>query len=87
MIEYYRRRAVRGFGLIIIEVTEIDRKGRAITNQVGVQDDSQIAKFKELIDAIHNGGEKVFVQLHHCGYQTGPHAIFGETPEAPSKIT
>ena len=28
MIEYYRRRATGGFGLIIIEVVAIDRKGR-----------------------------------------------------------
>lgn len=86
MIEYYRRRAAGGFGLIIIEVVAIDRKGRAITNQVGLWDDSQIPKFKELMDAIHGEGAKVLVQLHHCGRQTGPHAIFGETPEAPSKI-
>ncbi len=29
MIEYYRRRAAGGFGLIIIDVVAIDRKGRS----------------------------------------------------------
>lgn len=86
MIEYYRRRAAGGFGLIIIEVVAIDRKGRAITNQVGLWKDDQIAGFKKLIDAIHGEGAKVLVQLHHCGRQTTPLSIFGETPEAPSKI-
>ena len=32
MIAYYRRRAKGGFGLIIIEVTAVDRKGKAILN-------------------------------------------------------
>ena len=36
MIAYYRRRAKGGFGLIIIEVTAIDRKGKAIMNEVGL---------------------------------------------------
>lgn len=44
MIEYYRRRAAGGFGLVIIEVVAVDRKGRAITNQVVLWDDSQIPK-------------------------------------------
>jgi len=72
MIEYYRRRAACGFGLIIIEVCAIDKKGRAITNQTGLWDDDQIPKYKELIYAIHNEGSKVFIQLHHAGRQTVP---------------
>lgn len=86
MIEYYRRRAAGGFGLLIIEVTAIDKKGRAITNQVGLWEDSQIPKFKDLVDAIHGEGAKVFVQLHHAGRQTSPASIFGMTPEAPSRV-
>ena len=54
MIAYYRRRAKGGFGLIIIEVTAIDRKGKAIMNEVGLWDDDQIPMFKKLMDAIHS---------------------------------
>jgi 2,4-dienoyl-CoA reductase-like NADH-dependent reductase (Old Yellow Enzyme family)/thioredoxin reductase len=86
MIEYYRKRAEGGFGLEIIEVTAIDRKGRAIAGEVGLWDDDQIPGFTKLIDAIHAGGAKVFVQLHHAGRQTMPITIFGETPEAPSRV-
>ena len=39
MIEYYRRRAAGGFGLIVVEVTAIDPKGKAIVNEVGLWDD------------------------------------------------
>ena len=86
MIEYYRKRAQGGFGLIIIEVTAIDRKGKAIVNEVGLWEDEQIPGFKKLMDAIHEAGAKVIVQLHHCGRQTTPDNIYGETPEAPSRV-
>ena len=83
MIAYYRRRAKGGFGLIIIEVTAIDRKGKAILNEVGLWDDSQIPGFARLMDAIHEEGSKVVVQLHHAGRQSVPPYIFNEMPEAP----
>lgn len=86
MIAYYSRRAQGGFGLIIIEVTAIDRKGKAIVNEVGLWDDSQIPGFKKLMDSIHEAGAKVVVQLHHAGRQSVPPYIFGEIPEAPSKV-
>lgn len=86
MVAYYRRRAKGGFGLIIIEVTAIDRKGKAIMNEVGLWDDSQIPGFKKLMDAIHEEGAKVVVQLHHAGRQSVPPYIFGENPEAPSRV-
>ena len=86
MIAYYRRRARGGFGLIIIEVTAIDRKGKAIVNEVGLWDDSQIPMFSKLMDAIHEEGAKVVVQLHHAGRQSVPPYIFNEMSEAPSKV-
>ena len=86
MIAYYRRRAKGGFGLIIIEVTAIDRKGKAIMNEVGLWDDDQIPMFKKLMDAIHEEGGKVVVQLHHAGRQSVPPYIFNEIPEAPSRV-
>ena len=54
MIEYYRRRAAGGFGTIIIEVVAVDRKGHAITNQIGLGDDEQIAGKKYGVDYIFN---------------------------------
>ncbi len=86
MIAYYRRRAKGGFGLIIIEVTAIDRKGKAIVNEVGLWDDDQIPMFRKLMDAIHEEGGKVVVQLHHAGRQSVPPYIFNEIPEAPSRV-
>lgn len=39
MIEYYRARALGGFGLIIIEVTAVDPHGKAVLNEVGLWKD------------------------------------------------
>lgn len=86
MIEYYRTRALGGFGLIIIEVTAVDPHGKAIFGEVGLWKDEQVAGFKKLMDAIHEAGAKVLVQLHHCGRQTVPPYIFNMNPEAPSKV-
>ena len=86
MIACYRRRARGGFGLIIIEVTAIDRKGKAIVNEAGLWEDAQIPGFRKLMDAIHEEGGKVVVQLHHAGRQSVPPYIFNEMPEAPSRV-
>lgn len=86
MCTYYKTRAEGGFGLEIIEVTAVDPKGKAILNEVGLWDDAQIEGFTKLMDAIHEGGAKVIVQLHHAGRQTANPYIFNETPEAPSRV-
>lgn len=86
IIEYYRRRAAGGFGLIIIEVSAVDPRGNAIINEIGIWDDRFIPGLTKLIDAIHKEGGKVIIQLHHAGRQTNPGNIHGLEPEAPSRI-
>ena len=61
MIDYYVERAKGGFGLIIVEVTAVDPLGKAIMNEVGLWDDSQIPGFKQLVDEVHAAGAKIFV--------------------------
>ena len=86
LIDYYVERAKGGFGLIIVEVTAVDPLGKAIMNEVGLWDDSQIPGFKQLVDEVHAAGAKIFVQLHHCGRQTIPYFLGGEQPVAPSAV-
>ena len=86
MVAYYAERAKGGFGLQIIEVTAVDPHGKAILNEVGLWDDTQIEGFTKLCDAIHEAGGKVVVQLHHAGRQTAAPYIFNLTPEAPSRV-
>ncbi len=86
MIDYYTARAKGGFGLIILEVTAVNKKGKAILNELGLWEDEQIEGMKKLVDSIHEAGGKVVVQLHHAGRQTVPDLIWGEQPVAPSKV-
>gem|GEM_PF-2861811 len=52
MIEYYRARALGGFGLIIIEVTAVDPHGKAVLNEVGLWKDEQIEGFDTIVLAM-----------------------------------
>lgn len=85
-IDYYAERAKGGFGLITIEVTAVEPKGKAIPNQPGLWSDKHIASFQKLVDEIHKYGAKVSIQLHHAGRQTVSESIGGEQPVAPSSI-
>lgn len=58
IISYYTERAKGGFGLIILEVTGIDPLGKAIPEQIMIDDDKYIPKLKELADSIHAHGAK-----------------------------
>ncbi|MFW5779836.1 MAG: FAD-dependent oxidoreductase [Bacillota bacterium] len=86
VIEYYVERARGGFGLIILEVTGIDPLGKAIPEQIMIDDDKYIPKLKELADRIHAEGAKVFPQLHHAGRQA-VEAIINTQSVAPSAIS
>lgn len=86
LIDYYVARAKGGFGLIIVEVVAVDPLGKAIACEGGLWEDNQIEGWSKLVDAVHDAGAKIFVQLHHCGRQTVPSYIGGNQPVAPSAV-
>ena len=86
MIDYYVARAKGGFGLIIVEVVAVDPLGKAIICEGGLWNDGQIEGWSKLVNAVHEAGAKIFVQLHHCGRQTAPPYIGGKQPVAPSTV-
>lgn len=83
-IKYLEEKAKGGFGLIITEDYSVTEYGRAQLTVAGFYDDAQIKKNKELTEAIHKHGAKIFCQLYHSGKQTW----FNEpvVPMAPSAI-
>ncbi len=86
LIAYHTARAKGGYGLIITEVVAVQANGKAIIFEPGIWDDSFIPGWKKLTDSVHAAGGKIFCQLHHCGRQTLPVFIGGETPVAPSAV-
>ena len=77
-IDYYTARARGGFGLMVVEVAAIDPLGKAVGNELGIFDDSNIPGLKWLVDEIHKYDTKVFIQLHHAGRQTSA-AVIGDS--------
>jgi 2,4-dienoyl-CoA reductase-like NADH-dependent reductase (Old Yellow Enzyme family) len=68
MTQYYSRFARGGFSLIITEGTYPDlTHGQAYENQPGIATEEQAAAWKPVVDAVHNEGGKIFLQIQHAG--------------------
>jgi N-ethylmaleimide reductase len=86
MAEYYSQRTSKG-GLLIAEATPVSRQGYGYNKAPGIYDDSQIAGWKKVTDAVHAKGSRIFLQLWHVGRQS--HSDLqpnNAAPVAPSAI-
>jgi 2,4-dienoyl-CoA reductase-like NADH-dependent reductase (Old Yellow Enzyme family) len=83
-IVYYARRAEHGVGTIIVEATNVDRKGLLSRFQTGVWDDAFIPQFKKLTSAVHSHGALILLQLTHGGAKAMPH--LDDAPIGPSAV-
>lgn len=64
---HYPTRAVGGVGLIIIEATAVEPRGRISSKDLGVWSDEHISGLKELVNRIHANGSRAVLQLAHAG--------------------
>ncbi|KAF4610691.1 hypothetical protein D9613_007104 [Agrocybe pediades] len=89
MKEYYIQRA--DAGLIVVEGILIVRQGSEWPNAPGIWSEEQVAGWKNIVDAVHNAGGKIFAQLWHVGRTAHPDAeqqkIAGTPVYAPSAIS
>ncbi|MCM3626162.1 NADH:flavin oxidoreductase/NADH oxidase [Paenibacillus glycanilyticus] len=79
---HYVSRAIGGAGLIIIEMTDVEPDGRITNFDLGLWSDDQIAPLKRIVDACHQFGAKVGIQIAHAGRK----AEDADVPVAPSAI-
>ncbi|KAF8181209.1 hypothetical protein K438DRAFT_1602004 [Mycena galopus ATCC 62051] len=91
MLEYYVQRAKGGAGLIVSEGTLITRQGSEWPAAPGLWDKSQVDGWKNITDAVHAAGSKMYVQVcRFCGRTSHPDATeqiaAGEPVYAPSAI-
>ncbi len=88
MIEYYRARARGGVGMIIIEVvmadTSIGGGLRILIRCLDMEHSSYIGMFHELVEAIHDYGAKVAVQLSAGG---GPSVSLESAPAGAQPVS
>lgn len=64
---YYLERAKGEFGLITIEATVVHKGAKGGPRKPCLYDDSSIESFRKVIDACHEYGAKVSVQLQNAG--------------------
>jgi 2,4-dienoyl-CoA reductase-like NADH-dependent reductase (Old Yellow Enzyme family) len=57
--------------------------GKSMPGMTGIYDDGHVTALRELTDAVHEAGGKIFAQIQHCGSQSLAPDI---TPVAPSVI-
>jgi len=84
-VEYYRQRA--SAGLIITEATQISPQGVGYPGTPGIHSAEQIAGWKQVTQAVHEQGGRIFLQLWHVGRISHPSLQpDGQLPVAPSAI-
>jgi N-ethylmaleimide reductase len=83
--DYYRQRA--SAGLIISEATPISAMGHGYPATPGIHSAEQVAGWKQVVDAVHGRGGKIFLKLWHVGRISHPSLLPGNAlPVAPSAI-
>lgn len=85
MAEYYAQRATAG--LIVAEATQVVPEGQGYQDTPGIHSAAQIAGWKQVTDAVHARGGRIFLQLWHVGRVS--HVSLqpcGQAPVAPSAI-
>lgn len=80
---HYASRAVGQTGLIILEATGVESRGRISDRDLGLWKDEQIAGLKGIVDACHENGAKVGIQLAHAGRKS---EVTAQACIAPSPI-
>ena len=64
---HYATRAVGQVGLIIVEATGVEPRGRISNRDLGIWDDGHVAGLKSIVDSVHKQGSKIGIQLAHAG--------------------
>ena len=82
---YYAQRA--SAGLIISEGVFPVAMGKGYVRTPGIETAEQVAAWKQVTEAVHARGGRIFMQLMHCGRISHPSLLpNGAQPQAPSAI-
>jgi N-ethylmaleimide reductase len=84
-VTYYRQRATAG--LIVTEGTFPSAMGKGYVRTPGIHTDAQVAAWRQVTDAVHAEGGRIFLQLMHTGRISHPSMLpDGALPVAPSAV-
>jgi N-ethylmaleimide reductase len=81
---YYAQRA--SAGLIITEATQVSAQAQGYQDTPGLYTQDQIDGWRQVTDAVHAQGGRIFAQLWHVGRISHVDLLGGAAPVAPSAI-
>lgn len=84
MAEYYVQRSAAG--LLITEATTISEEANGWNESPGIYTDQMTAGWKQVVDAVHQRGGVIFLQLWHMGRSSHSSFHNGKLAVAPSAI-
>lgn len=68
---HYGTRAIGGVGLILLEATAVEKRGRISARDLGLWDDEQIPSLQRIVDFVHQQNGAIGIQLAHAGRKAG----------------
>lgn len=80
---HYTTRAVGGAGLILMEATAVEKRGRISSKDLGIWTDTHIEGLKKIVDECKIHGAQIGIQLGHAGRKC---EVATENIIAPSSI-
>ncbi len=80
---HYGNRAIGGVGLIIVEATAVESRGRITAMDIGIWNDSHINALRNIVEECKKHGTKMGIQLAHAGRKC---EVTTEDIVAPSSI-
>lgn len=85
LIDFYRKLAQGGVGLIVTGYTFVSPEGKQLPGTMGIHSDDFAAEMRALTGSVHEQGGKICLQLVHVGGQTDSKNA-GQRPLAPSPV-
>jgi len=85
-VALYHKLAQGGVGLIVTAYSFVTALGQANPSQYGIHTDDMISGLKRLVDAAHQGGAKIAIQIVHAGVNSGYLSQRGIELQAVSKL-
>jgi 2,4-dienoyl-CoA reductase-like NADH-dependent reductase (Old Yellow Enzyme family) len=86
LIDFYTDLTRGGVGLIITGNALVHVSGRSVPQMICLHNDFYVDKLRRLVDAVHDRGGKIIIQLTHGGRQCFPALLGGCEPLAPSAV-
>jgi NADPH2 dehydrogenase len=84
LLKHYVDRSL-DLGLLIVEHSYVALQGKVGTNQLGISSNSMIPGLTRLVEAVHEKGTPIAIQLNHGG-GTSNSEVTGSQPVGPSPV-